>query len=309
MFKNILVPLDGSRMAESALPLAARLAGAAGAGLTLVHVIERNAPRAVHSERHLVTREEAGAYLQEMTRRPELSGLSVRTHVHEAEVRDVAAAIAEHTTELAATDLIIMTTHGRGGARRLIFGAIAQQVIRMGRTPVMLAQEAPAAWDCRSVLAPIDRDPAHEQGLPAAAGLAGAFRCGLHLLMVTPHMVQLTGADRASSLLLPASTRFKLDLDNEAARKHVAERAAELCAAGVSATAETQRGDPARLIVKTARRLGSGIVVMGTHGRAGTDAFWEESVTARVVARLSAPLLLVPVADPDARRAARVTPS
>jgi nucleotide-binding universal stress UspA family protein len=280
MFRHILVPLDGSRMAESVLPLAARLAGGTGADLTLVHVVEMNAPREIHSERHLVTREEAGAYLQEMTRRPELAGVGVRTHVHEAEVRDVAAAITEHTTELGAADLIVMSTHGRGGARRLIFGAIAQQVIRGGATPVMLVREPADPKACRTILAPIDGDPTHERGLPVAAALASAFGCALHLLMVTPHMVQLTGADRAASILLPGATRFKLDLDNEAARKHVAERAAELAATGVSVDAETLRGDPARAIVKTARRLSAGIVVMGTHGR---------------VARVRAPLLLVPV--------------
>jgi nucleotide-binding universal stress UspA family protein len=297
MFTHILVPLDGSRMAESALPLAAWLARGTGAGLTLVHVVEMNAPRAIHSERHLVTREEAVAYLQEAARRPELAGLSVRMHVHEAEVSDVAAAITAHTTELAATDVIVMSTHGHGGARRLIFGAIAQQVIGLGGTPVMLVREPVDPGACRTILAPIDGDPDHEKGLPIAAAIASAFGCTVHLLMVTPRVVQLTGADRAASILLPGATRLKLELDDEAARKHVAERAAELAARGVAADAETQRGDPARAIVRTARRLSAGIVVMGTHGRAGTDAFWEESVAARVVARVRAPLLLVPVAE------------
>ena len=75
MFQHLLVPLDGSRMAESALPTAAWLAARAGATLTLVHVIEKNAPSEVHSERHLVSPEEAGDYLAEVASRKVLEGL------------------------------------------------------------------------------------------------------------------------------------------------------------------------------------------------------------------------------------------
>ncbi len=53
MFRHILVPFDGSRLAESALDTAGWLAGKLGAQLTLVHLIEKNAPSKVHrSERH-----------------------------------------------------------------------------------------------------------------------------------------------------------------------------------------------------------------------------------------------------------------
>ena len=125
IFRHILVPLDGSRLAESALTTAVWLARKMDAQVTLVHIIEKNAPSEVHSDRHLVTPEEAAAYLQELSRLPALSGLRVETHVHTAEVGDVARSIAEHSAELA-PDLIVMCTHGKGGARRLLFGVIAQ---------------------------------------------------------------------------------------------------------------------------------------------------------------------------------------
>ena len=60
---------------------------------------------------------------------------------------------------------------------------------------------------------------------------------------------------------------------------------------------EAARGDPALAIVRTARKLSADMVVMGTHGRAGTEAFWEGSVAARVIARSRVPLLLVPLRD------------
>src|SRR5208337_3841066 len=299
MFKHLLVPLDGSRLSESAIPAAAQMAARMGAALTLVHVIEKHAPAEVHSDRHLVTAEEETAYLAEVARRPVLAGLRVQTHVHTAEVSDVADSITEHAAELA-PDLVVMSTHGRGGARRLIFGAIAQQVISRGATPVLLvrpseeAASGPAStW--HTILAPLDGDPAHERSLPVASALAAAFACQVHLLMVVPTMGELAGSQAAAGMLLPGATRLKLEMDSAAAGDYLAAKAEELARAGVEAGSESSRGDPAQAIVRAARRLDVDLVVMGTHGRAGTVAFWEGSVAARVVSRTRVPLLLVPL--------------
>ena len=206
MFHHLLVPLDGSRMSESSLPTAVRLARRAGAVLTLVHVVERHAPAAVHDERHLVTAGEASAYLSEVLRMPVLAGLRVETHVHEAEVRDVARSITEHAAEIA-PDLVVMSIHGTGGARRLLFGTIAQQVIGHGATPVLLVRPSREAAggqekEWTTFIAPIDGNPAHEKILPLASELAAAFACRLHLLMVIPNPGELTGLEKAASVLL-----------------------------------------------------------------------------------------------------------
>jgi nucleotide-binding universal stress UspA family protein len=301
MFHHLLVPLDGSRMSESILPTAAQLARRSGATLTLVHVVERRAPAAIHSERHLVTAGEATAYLAEVLRMPVLAGLRVDTHVHEVGVRDVARSITEHTAELA-PDLVVMSTHGTGGARRMLFGTIAQQVIAQGQTPVLLARPGregsvnePKEWSI--IVAPLDGNPSHEKGLPLAAELAAAFTCRLHLLMVTPHAAELSGLEKAAAALLPGTTRLKLEMDNAGAAGYLAARAAELTAPGVEVTCEASRGDPARAIVRTARKLSADLVVMGTHGRAGTTGFYEGSVAASVTSRVRIPLLLVPLRD------------
>jgi nucleotide-binding universal stress UspA family protein len=301
MFHHLLVPLDGSRMSESILPTAAQLARRSGATLTLVHVIERHAPAAVHNERHLVSAAEAEAYLAEVVRMPVLAGLHVDTHVHDVGVRDVARSITEHTAELA-PDLVVMSTHGTGGARRMLFGTIAQQIIAQGKTPVLLARPGregaasePKTWSI--IVAPLDGNPSHEKGLPMAAELAAAFTCRLHLLMVTPHPAQLSGLEKAAAALLPGTTRLKLEMDSAGAADYLAARAAELAAPGMEITCEASRGDPARAIVRTTRKLSANLVVMGTHGRAGTTGFYEGSVAARVTARVPVPVLLVPLRD------------
>ncbi|MGA2765066.1 MAG: universal stress protein [Spirochaetia bacterium] len=303
MFKHILVPLDGSRLAESALGMAASLAKRFDASLTLIHVIEKDAPSEVHSERHLVSADEASAYLDEVAHLSILAGVRVETHVHTAQVIDVAESITEHSAELA-PDLIVMSRHGRGGARRLLFGDIAQQIIARGKTPVLVVRPSTdvrgggSSADWRTILAPIDGNPSHERGLPVASDLAVAFHCRLHLIMVVPTIGKLGGFQAALSLLLPGTTRVRLEMEDVSARDYVEAREKELQAAGVHAGSETSRGDPARAIVKAARRLTADLVVMGTHGRAGTDAFWAGSVAAQVVARASVPLLLVPLSEP-----------
>jgi nucleotide-binding universal stress UspA family protein len=117
--------------------------------------------------------------------------------------------------------------------------------------------------------------------------------------MVVPEMRNLTGSKAATSLLLPGATRFNLEMESEGARMYLDQRAAELNREGVQAEYETCRGDPARAIIGSARRLSADLVVMGTHGRAGADALWAGSVAARVVARIQAPLMLVPLRKSD----------
>ena len=82
MFQNLLVPLDGSPMAESALPAAAYLAPRLGAHVTLMHCIERAAPEKVHGERHLREPEEARAYLEEAAARAFPPEVEVACHTH-----------------------------------------------------------------------------------------------------------------------------------------------------------------------------------------------------------------------------------
>ena len=68
MFKNILVPLDGSSLAEVILPAARSLGGHLGARVTLLHVVEPSAPATIHGERHLGAAEEARDYLKKIAR-------------------------------------------------------------------------------------------------------------------------------------------------------------------------------------------------------------------------------------------------
>src|SRR5919199_4775270 len=96
MFRCLLVPLDGSRLAEAVLPLVERFATAFGAKVMLLHVLERGAPTAVHGEHHLSEQEEATAYLEGVTCRLRTAGVSVEYHTHEVREGDVARSVVSH---------------------------------------------------------------------------------------------------------------------------------------------------------------------------------------------------------------------
>ena len=300
MFQHLLVPLDGSRLAEAALSPAAFLAEALGASVTLMHVIESDPPPQVHGERHLSDPDQAMAYLDAVAAQAFPAALRVERHVHTAQVEDLARSIVDHVRELG-PDLIVMCTHGQGGMHTRLFGSIAQQVIARGRTPVLLIQpsrgrHAPP-FACSRLLVPLDGDPDHEQGLPVAAGLALACKAGLHLVMVIPTLGTLSGEPAASALLLPGVTSALLDLTSDQAESYLSEQVAALQARGLAVQAVVSRGDPARVIVHTARKAHADIIVLATHGKGGMEAFWSGSVAPEVTSRSHLPLLLVPVSN------------
>ena len=298
MFKHILVPLDGSALAEAALPVAGCLAGMLGSSITLIHVIEKDAAASIHGERHLTRHEEAEGYLDQIRKSTFPAGSPVALHVHESAVQDVAQGIVEHQDELT-PDLIVMCSHGRGGFRDLLFGSIAQQVITSGRVPVLIvrpqAAERQKPFECRSILAPTDGRPHHEEGLITAARLAQATRARLNLVAVAPTLETLAGRQAATGRFMPGATRTMLEMVEDELRTYLEGMAERFQAEGVPVSALVGRGDPAALIARNAETTHADLIVFGTHGKAGTKAFWAHSVGARVLAQTSQPALLVPI--------------
>ena len=303
MFKNLLVPLDGSHLAEAVLPIAGSLADLVNASVTLIHIIERDAPREVHRDRHLTQPDEADAYLAEVRTQYFNSNTSVTLHVHTAEVSDVARSIVAHSEELE-QDLVVMCTHGHGGLRNWFFGSIAQQVIAEGKTPVLLVPPRDQtfttgfrAGELSRFLIPLDGNPEHELGLRIAIGLAQILQAEIHLLMVIPKFENLNWESAALGTMLPGSMSAVLDLAEQGGKEYLAEQLVRMQKENLLLTAEIERGDPAQEILKTAQRIDASLVILATHGKTGMDAFWSGSLTSKISAKFQIPLLLVPVND------------
>ena len=300
MFRHLLVPLDGSHLAEASLPYASSLAQHVGATVTLIHVIERNPPEKVHGASHLTEAGSAQVYLDEIAHRMFASSQRVVCHVHNSEVSEVARSIVDHAGEFK-PDLIIMCTHGQSDLRQRIFGSIAQQVISHGSTSLLLIPPQdlhasdPVTMD--NILVPLDGDPDHEQGVQAAIDVAKAYSGRLHLLVVVNTLETLTGEKAATSRMLPGMTAELLKISELSASSYLREQLIQLKTSGLLGTAEVTRGEPAKTIVGTAKRLQSNLIVLGTHGKSGIDAFWQGSIAPRVSSRSDVPMLLVRLAS------------
>lgn len=121
MFTHLLVPLDGSGLAETVLPYVHVLAHYNGTRVTLVHLIERNAPASVHGARHVTTVAEGQSYLTDVAESLRCDGIGVDTHVDTNEDGDTAGRIVDHAAEIH-VDLIVLCAHGRSGIGRWLFG-------------------------------------------------------------------------------------------------------------------------------------------------------------------------------------------
>jgi nucleotide-binding universal stress UspA family protein len=297
MFKHILLPLDGSALAESVIPAAISLATKLKATITLFHVIEHNAPEEIHKDRHLTNSEEANIYLKAIAQNY-FAGLDVNWHVHSNEVKDVAGSIAMHAAELN-LDLILVCAHGHGGVRTVLFGSIAQRVIAQGMTPVLLLRNgtSPASetFTIHKIMLPLDNGSIHDFVFNYAKNLATAYKSIIAMLTVIPTLSTLKGQQAATSSLLPGTTAALLDIEEQAASEHLHTHVEEIKDAGLIATAEIVRGDPASEIVSAAERWNADLMLLATHRKSGMEAFWAGSVAPEIARKTKLPLLLIPL--------------
>jgi nucleotide-binding universal stress UspA family protein len=152
---RIIVPLDGSTLAEHALPLAATLATDLSLPLHLVRVVlpdqtfEEMVPGRLSEDADSMTSEalepyqdrlvsESAAYLEGIADPLRARGLAVQTNVPVGSV--ASALIDEHRPD----DLVVMTTHGRGGLERWLLGSVAEKLVRSAKGPVLLVRAADA---------------------------------------------------------------------------------------------------------------------------------------------------------------------
>ena len=154
MFKHILVPLDGSYLAEAAIPAALELATRFNSKISLLRVtrtpyIASGLDGSAYAELIVTLRQqefdEADTYLQMMQKNLRQHNLVVDTFVREG---DPVAELILEITEEEEVDTIVMSTHGRGGISRWVFGSVADRVLRQANIPVVLirAKEDVLNW-------------------------------------------------------------------------------------------------------------------------------------------------------------------
>jgi nucleotide-binding universal stress UspA family protein len=144
MFQHILLPLDGSEIAEQALPPALKLAAQFDAEITLLRVIQPpyvathisgSAYGEVINSLRRIAYEEGMGYLKEQ--QAALRDQGHKTHIHLVEGDDVAGIILNLIQTLE-VDTVVMSTHGRGGISRWVYGSVADKLLRVATVPILL---------------------------------------------------------------------------------------------------------------------------------------------------------------------------
>jgi nucleotide-binding universal stress UspA family protein len=114
------------------------------------------------------------------------------------------------------------------------------------------------------------------------------------LLMVVPTPGTLAGTDAATGQLLPAATAEMLRMAENDAVAYLQQRLEPFLQAGVQASATVARGEPAAIVCEQAARWATDLVVLGTHGLTGFEAFWSGSVSPKLLGSIAASFLLAP---------------
>ena len=141
MYKRVVVPLDGSSLAEDMLRFIVDIAGPLDLEVVLLRVIKPVPPVVTEGSRSVIVEDIAGRmqrareYLAPLAHQLRRKGIRVRTEVRHGE--SVVDEIIDGARE-AGADLIAMTTHGRSGLGRLLFGSVAEAVLRQAEIPVFL---------------------------------------------------------------------------------------------------------------------------------------------------------------------------
>ncbi|HEU4792542.1 MAG TPA: universal stress protein [Nitrolancea sp.] len=142
---SILILLDGTAYSEAALPYATTLARTFDADLWLVRVADTTevsedpvSSMALWEEHHRMVRE-SSTYLNDLVERLEKEGIRAHARPLAGFVEDEILAYERE----ARPDLVVIATHGRGGLRRLGFRSLAERILRLGTTPVLMIKPAP----------------------------------------------------------------------------------------------------------------------------------------------------------------------
>ena len=297
MIGSILVPLDGSALAESILPCVRAFARLTSAEVTLFQAVEplptgEKGPLEAllaRTEPVIEPTEHARAYLIHVAQELSHQGLVVHARV---ETGPAAETIVEAARGF---DLIAMATHGRGGIGRWVYGSVAEKVLHGASAPVLLirAREEAMADPClpQRILVPLDGSELAEQVLPLAASIARQAEAEVTLTHSIAWARMAVVEPYGYGTGFSAATL--LDEAEAGAKEYLSRVQRQLAAdhVPVQTTISLERAPEAILDYAEERQIS--LIIMSTHGRGGLGRWVLGSTADRVLRGATVPVLLV----------------
>ncbi len=316
MFQRILVPLDGSKHAEQAIPAAARIARATGGSLVFINVVF--APKDAGNYPFASAATAAGGYEAQMVQAEEyLSSTVTMAYANELAgiptEREVdlgnAAPTIFATARQEQIDLIVMCSRGETGLKRWVFGSVAHEAVHHTPVPILVLHEhgvglpEPTKSQPLHVLLPLDGSSLAETALePAArlmATLAAPAPVVIHLLSVIDvpsPSGKFKGHINVDALLQDELRQEATDYLQQFERQMRMTLGAELHVPITSSVVVNPSAS--RAIIEIAERAGEtegtfALIAMATHGRTGLQHLLMGSVTEQILDHTKLPLLIV----------------
>lgn len=305
MYRKMLVPLDGSQLAEVVFPYAKELAGRLDLEIILLHVYspaerESGAMHRAYIDRVTdIIRRQSEEVEGRMGVQPEKKAVQVQGEVAEGYPAEEILRYADKND----VDLILIATHGRSGVRRWAMGSVADKVLRASKVPVWLARAGIHEeivydkWPKRTVLVPLDGSELAESVLPHAEALAkqrGAELVEVVLVRVCePPVIPADYPEASMPLSWEEHVEQVVAKCRHACEQYLAEVEKGLKDAGLEVRSEVLVGKPGNEIVDYVNRNPFNLIVMSTHGRSGLGRWAYGSIADKVLHGVSSPIFLV----------------
>jgi nucleotide-binding universal stress UspA family protein len=307
MYKKMLVPVDGSKLAESAFAYAKEIAGRLDTNVTILHVVDPRESESLPIHQAYVDHSAEILKLgisqvqKKLGKKQKLDSLEV---VGEVVTGYPAEEILRYSREKGA-DLIAMSTHGRSGMRHWVLGSVAEKVFRASFVPVLIVRPDASdkggfeKWTDTTIIVPLDGSPLAESVLPHVQELAkqvGGDMLNVVLIRVceAPATPPIPGAE------VPFNWQQAMD-ENWAACKRVTREYLAGIENHLKQTGLKVRSEPieqmkatvAEEIVEYANKIPFSLIVMATCGRSGMSRWAYGSVAHKVLTGSSRPIFLV----------------
>lgn len=301
--KSVLVPLDGSAVAECILPYVKMICGAFKATPHLISIADPGLDDAIAARpdtKPLVEQMEthASKYLQNISADFNSARLIAQSSVKAGNAGDI---IVNTAREINAS-MIAMSTHGRSGVSRMVYGSVADRVIHdIGDRPIFLVRP-PAPGDktilpsqLKNVVVPLDGSKLGETALPYAIAMAQKMSLTVHLIQVV-NTVQLSawGDPTLSGAPTGIGSVELISSIEDAAKEYISDTAAAIQSSGVKVMQKVIIGSPTWQIVSYAGKLDDSFVAMTTHGRTGLKRAIMGSVADGIMRESREPVLMIP---------------
>jgi len=297
MYRQILVPLDGSPMAEQVLPYARSLAGSFSLPVELLNAVDPEIIATYTDPKHgryvdIVEadfRQKGLDYLEKF----EGSFSKVSKIMCSAEIGKPADVIIAKAAAQPGT-LIAMATHGRSGVQRWLLGSVAERVLQISTKHLLLVRatnetkaiEAPL----KTIVVPLDGSPLAEKVLPYVRDIAK--KMDLEVLLLRAYAIPIMGYT-TEDYYAPNLDRLLEEAKDEA-KRYLEQKVTQLKGEGLKrVSSRFLEGESANQIIDFARKTPDNLIAMCTHGRSGIGRLVLGSVTSRVVRHSGDPVLVV----------------